>query len=195
MALRLTMLTLVFILSLSFSEAYWTRPRFDRYWHYCDRRRTLVCNFRPTEGNTARGRATFQYAWVRGRCLVQVKGKFSELTPNTQQGWHIHKYGDIDSENGSAAGGHFSAPRGRERPHGLPNDSKRHWGDLGNLRVNAEGEASVSQFDSVITLNGILGRGMIIHALRDQGSSQQPSGASGTRVAQCVIGIAKPEKM
>lgn len=164
-------------------------------WYYCYQQSPLVCNFQPTKGNNAKGRVTFRTVWIHGRCLTHVRAKISGLTPNTKQGWHIHKYGDIVAESGASTGGHFSTPSGRQLRHGLPNDRERHWGDLGNLNVRNDGMAWVSMFDRVIRLNDIIGRGMIIHASEDQGSSQQPSGASGPRVAQCVIGIANPKNL
>lgn len=46
----------------------------------------------------------------------------------------------------------------------------RHVGDLGNIRANAQGEASVNIKDSVISLSGvnsILGRAIVVHSGED----------------------------
>ena len=160
----------------------------------CRRQTPLVCNFRPTAGNTARGRVVFTPKMVNGKCRVRVRARFSGLTRNTLQGWHIHESGDISSPDGSATGGHFTSPNGDSRfaKHGFRKNTFRHWGDLGNLHVRSNGRARVSFNDPVIHLGGILGRGMIIHASKDNGPSAQPSGDSGARVAQCRIVKLRP---
>ncbi len=165
--------------------------------HFCLRQPTLVCNFRPTAGNHASGRVVFRPTWRRRRCRVHITATFTGLTPNTRQGWHIHAYGDTAAADGTATGGHFTSPRNtrRFRNHGLPGSRRRHWGDLGNLVVDASGRAAVDKTDKMIRLRGILGRGMIIHALVDQGPDAQPTGAAGKRVAQCVIGYANPARV
>lgn len=165
--------------------------------HWCRRQPTLVCDFRPTAGNQANGRVIFRSTWIRRRCRVHITASFSGLTPNTRQGWHIHAYGDIGANDGSSTGGHFTSPRNsrRFRKHGSLGSRRRHWGDLGNLVVDVHGRARVNRIDHVIRMKGILGRGMIIHALVDQGPKAQPSGAAGKRVGQCVIGFANPKKI
>ena len=40
-------------------------------------------------------------------------------------------------------------------------------------------------------MNPIVGHGVIVHAKRDDGG--QPTGNAGARIAQGVIGVAKPE--
>lgn len=120
---------------------------------------------------------------------MRVKARFSGLTKNTLQGWHIHESGDVSSPDGSGTGGHFTSPRGDPRfaNHGFRSNFNRHWGDFGNLRVRSNGRAYASFYDPIITLQGILGRGMIVHASKDNGPTAQPSGNSGARVAQCRI--------
>ena len=88
--------------------------------------------------------------------------------------------------------GHFPNPEGRPVDHNLPNSNRRHWGDFGNLLANEIGEATYNRVDRLITIPGIVGRGMIVHALEDQGFEEQPSGAAGSRQSHCVIGFANP---
>ncbi len=168
---------------------------YDPRW--CATHPALVCDFQPTAGHGARGRAVFRPAMVGRLCRVHILANFTGLTPSTRQGWHIHRYGDMAAADGTATGGHFTSPR--DRPwysrHGLPTSRRRHWGDLGNLRVDARGRAAVDMHDALVRIDGIIGRGMIVHALVDQGPDAQPTGASGARVAQCVIGIANPTKI
>jgi Cu/Zn superoxide dismutase len=72
--------------------------------------------------------------------------------------------------------------------HGIPNvDRRTHEGDLGNLQPDATGAVTLN-LDSRISTRLILGRGLIVHALRDQGASAQPVGSSGARLGQCVLG-------
>lgn len=168
---------------------------------YCGPYETLVCNLTPTKGSIVTGRILFRqiqlphtYWWERQRCVVRISGKITGLaTRGMRQGWHIHTYGDTLLPTGTTTGGHFTSPnnRVRFRTHGFPKDTLRHWGDLGNLWVNSRGIARPNQVDQVISLGGIVGRAIIVHANEDVGS--QPSGGAGARVAQGVIGIANPD--
>ena len=54
--------------------------------------------------------------------------------------------------------------------HGAPEDETRHVGDLGNIVADSAGVASINITDDWISLNGInsiIGRGLVIHAGRD----------------------------
>jgi Cu-Zn family superoxide dismutase len=106
-------------------------------------------------------------------------------------GFHIHEFGDCSSPDGSAAGEHFN-PRGE--PHGGPQDSRRHAGDLGNLEAAADGTASLDHVDTHLAFAGdrnIVGRGVVVHVKMDD-SRTQPGGDAGGRLACGAIGIAKP---
>lgn len=117
---------------------------------------------------------------------VAVQGSFSGLEPGNH-GFHIHQYGDCRADDGTSAGGHFNPA---ENEHGGPTDVIRHMGDLGNIEANEDGEAAVDYVDGTVSLEQILGRGIIIHAGEDDLESQ-PTGAAGSRVACGVIGIAQ----
>lgn len=166
---------------------------------YCGPYETLVCNLQPTAGNSVTGRILFRqvpvgYWWWWRRCNVRISAKISGLAnTNGKQGWHIHSYGDTLKDDGSTTAGHFTSPNNgtRFQKHGFPEDYFRHWGCLGNLVVNSEGVARPIQVDTLISLQGIVGRGFIVHAGEDIGT--QPSGGAGPRVAQCVIGVANPD--
>jgi Cu-Zn family superoxide dismutase len=78
-------------------------------------------------------------------------------------------------------------------PHGAPDTKERHVGDLGNVDANAEGVATVDEYDRLLRLRGhdsIIGRAVVVHEKAD--TFVQPSGAAGGRVAFGVIGWAKP---
>lgn len=155
----------------------------------------LTCQFSPTSKNSVIGRVHFQpvFRTYRGnsrtRCLVRIRAVVRNLSPGLH-GFHIHQFGDIRSNDGSSTGGHFSNPTGRDIPHGFPNSRRRHWGDFGSLNAGSDGIAIYNRVDRVIRLGGIVGRGMVIHALEDLGPDAQPSGGAGSRQAHCVIGYA-----
>ena len=117
---------------------------------------------------------------------VQIQGSFEGLEPGNH-GFHIHQYGDCTAEDGTSAGGHFNPA---ENNHGAPTDMERHMGDLGNIEAGEEGMAAIDSVDETVTLDQILGRGIIIHA-GDDDLTSQPTGAAGSRVACGVIGVAQ----
>lgn len=117
---------------------------------------------------------------------VSVSAELTGLEEGNH-GFHIHQYGDCTASNGTSAGGHFN-PTGNE--HSSPEAANRHMGDMGNITANANGEASLDYTDGTITIDQIIGRGIIVHAGEDDLSSQ-PSGAAGSRIACGVIGVAQ----
>lgn len=124
----------------------------------------LICNFTPTKGNMVSGRAIFTPIWKNNRCCVRIRSSITGLNRNVKHGWHIHVCGDLSSTDGSTFGGHFTSPKLDNRPHGLPDDRKRHWEDLGNLVNNNQAYFHYDEIDKAITLLSIVGRGMIVHA-------------------------------
>ena len=142
----------------------------------------LVATVMPVGDSNVNGSVTFT-ASENG---VQITGSFEGLEPG-MHGFHIHEYGDCTADDGTSAGGHFS-PAGNQ--HGAPSDMERHMGDLGNIEANENGTAMVDMVDQTVTLDQILGRGIIIHAGEDDLESQ-PTGAAGSRVACGVIGVAQ----
>jgi superoxide dismutase, Cu-Zn family len=119
---------------------------------------------------------------------VEITGEISGLTPGLH-GFHVHEFGDMTSKDGTSTGGHFN-PDGKK--HGGPHDKDRHVGDLGNIKANDKGVATLNMKDNLIQLDGphsILGRGLIVHAKADDEKSQ-PSGDAGGRIGGGVIGIA-----
>lgn len=117
---------------------------------------------------------------------VSVSAELTGLEEGNH-GFHIHQYGDCTAVNGTSAGGHFN-PTGNE--HSSPEAVNRHMGDMGNITADANGEASLNYTDGTITIDQIIGRGIIVHAGEDDLTSQ-PSGAAGSRIACGVIGVAQ----
>ncbi len=144
-----------------------------------------ICLLTPTKDSKVYGTVTFT---VKGD-VVEIAGTIVGLTPG-KHGFHVHEFGDLNSADGTATGGHFNPEKLK---HGDPHGSERHVGDLGNIEADASGKASWTTTDKLIKLHGkhsIIGRGLIVHAKADD-LTTQPTGDAGGRVAQGVIGIAK----
>ncbi len=140
-----------------------------------------------TEGNPdVHGTVTFTSTDEGVRVVAEVHG----LNPNGKHGFHIHEWGDCTAPDATSAGGHYN-PEGH--PHGLPPQTPRHAGDLGNLQADEDGNAHYDLTVDNITIAGrrnpIIGRSVIVHAGEDDGS--QPLGDAGPRIACGVIGIAE----
>jgi superoxide dismutase, Cu-Zn family len=139
----------------------------------------------PTKGNSIRGVVTFEEV-DKG---IHVVANLTGLTSG-KHGFHIHEFGDISSEDGSSAGGHFN-PMGM--PHSMPMSEKRHAGDMGNIEADDKGNVHLDYIDPVMKLNGkysIIGHAVIVHEKEDDFKTQ-PTGNAGARVGYGVIGIAK----
>jgi len=138
------------------------------------------------------GTVTFTQVDERSPTTIQYDIKGSE--PGLR-GFHVHEFGD--NTNGcTSAGGHFN-PSGV--PHGDRTAAVRHVGDLGNLLVDGQGNASGTLSDRQVTLIGplsVVGRTIVFHGGTDDlGETNHPdskvNGNAGPRVACGVIGIAK----
>ena len=141
----------------------------------------------PTSGNKAHGIIRF----TQNGDSIEISGEVAGLTPG-DHGFHIHEFGDASAPDASSAGDHFNPTK---TSHGSPHDEKRHVGDLGNIKADQTGRATVKMTDKQIRLTGpssIIGRSVIVHAGADDLKSQ-PSGDAGARVACGVIGIANPK--
>lgn len=163
----------------------------------CIRLPNLTCRVRATAGNRVVGTVTFSSIFQtfnksRDRCSVLIEARVFRLRPGAH-GFHIHVFGDVRAVDGTSAGGHFTRPDGTDIEHGSPDSPTRHWGDLGNLMADGRGIARYSRIDKVVSLAGVLGRGIVIHEAEDMGADEQPTGAAGSRQASCVIGFANPD--
>jgi Cu-Zn family superoxide dismutase len=120
---------------------------------------------------------------------IHVQGEISGLTPG-EHGFHVHEFG-VWNEDGMASGGHFN-PTGA--PHAAHDSPKRHVGDMGNIKADDNGVATVDLDDTQMSFDGptsIIGRGLVVHAKADD-LKTQPSGDAGGRLAVAIIGVAKP---
>jgi superoxide dismutase, Cu-Zn family len=145
-----------------------------------------ICILHPVGKSGVAGTIMFEQIGAR----IRVTGKITGLAPG-KHGFHVHQYGDLtDRAKGESAGGHWNP---ENMPHGAPDTKERHVGDLGNVDANAEGVATVDEYDRLLRLRGhdsIIGRAVVVHEKPD--TFVQPTGAAGGRVAFGVIGWAKP---
>jgi Cu-Zn family superoxide dismutase len=139
----------------------------------------------PTKGNHVGGQVIFSQT-DRG---LRVSGEITGLAAGSKHGFHIHEFGDLSSHDGMAMGSHYNPTAAQ---HGLPDQSRRHVGDMGNITADAGGVAKIDVTFAGMSIGGhasVLGRGIIVHEKPDDGG--QPVGNAGARIGQGVIGVAK----
>ncbi len=136
----------------------------------------------PTKGNNTHGTVTL----MQTGNTVRLDARVSGLTPGSH-GFHIHEKGDCSAPDATSAGGHFNPT---SQPHGSPDQTAHHLGDMPMLVADAQGNASLSATLQGVTLsegtNSIVSRSLIVHAAPDDFKTQ-PTGNSGGRVACGVI--------
>ena len=148
-------------------------------------------------GETIRGKIFLEEI---SYCRVKISGIISGLSPG-KHGFHIHEFGDL-SDSCTAAGGHYNPNRA---VHGSPKDpkSRRHVGDLGNIVVSKDGNATVNIIDRLVQLRGyksVSGRSFVVHALEDdlgRGNNTESlkTGNAGSRLDCGVIGRLEMQKI
>ncbi len=110
---------------------------------------------------------------------VRVDAQVSGLPNNTSgfYGFHVHTEGDCSGKDFSDAMGHYN-PGGVRHP--------LHAGDMPPLMATDTGDAWLTFVTTRFTVGEITGRSVIIHADRDDLTSQ-PAGNSGKRIGCGVI--------
>lgn len=128
----------------------------------------------------ARGSASLMSQGAERAMMVQLSG----LTPG-EHGLHIHSVGRCDAPDFQSAGPHWS-PAGAQ--HGSLNPAGPHAGDLGNVRVGADGRvtATVPLPRGDGGLFDADGAAVMVHSGRDD-LRTDPGGDSGDRVACGVL--------
>ncbi|HLJ94180.1 MAG TPA: superoxide dismutase family protein [Gemmataceae bacterium] len=148
--------------------------------------RKAVCVLHATKGSKTHGTIWFTQQGDE----VEISGEITGLTPG-MHAFHVHEFGDCSAPDATSAGPHFNPDN---KPHGSPHTGERHVGDLGNIKADESGKATIQIRDREVKLNGphsVLGRSLIVHADPDDMKSQ-PAGNAGARIACGVIGVAKP---
>ena len=118
---------------------------------------------------------------------VLIRADVRNLRSGGEFGFHVHEKGDCSSGDGMSAGGHFN-PAGK--PHAHYGKPDRHAGDLANLHADGEGNATYTFETPLLSVqagpNSVVGRAIVIHANRDDYTSQ-PAGNAGPRIACGLI--------
>jgi len=143
---------------------------------------TAVAMVRPASGSQVRGEAKFTQVGSRVRVTAELTG----LSPGAH-GFHIHEKGDCSAADGMSTGGHFNP---QNKKHGAPDTPDRHAGDLGNLTADQSGKATLTMMVDGISvgkgMDGVIGRGLIVHANADD-LKTDPTGNAGGRYGCGVI--------
>ena len=100
-------------------------------------------------------------------------------------GFHVHERGDT-SQGCASMGGHYDPHRSQH--HGGLHDHPRHLGDLGNLRSRNGCLDDVTFVAPGLTLEGIRGRGIVLHEREDdygRGGTEdsRTTGSAGSRIS------------
>jgi Cu-Zn family superoxide dismutase len=143
---------------------------------------SAVAVIRPASGSQVHGEARFTQTGSRVRVDAEIAG----LSPGAH-GFHIHEKGDCSAADGMSAGGHFNP---QSKKHGAPDSADHHAGDLGNLTADEYGKATIAMtFDGISVgkgTDGIVGRGVIVHANADD-LKTDPTGNAGGRIGCGVV--------
>jgi Cu-Zn family superoxide dismutase len=125
---------------------------------------------------------------TEGEGGIAIAGRLAGLAPG-DHGMHLHAVGRCDPPSFESAGSHWNPS---ERQHGSANPQGPHAGDLPNVAIGAdsagivEGTTSAGSLFGDVPLLDADGAALIVHAGRDDYSSQ-PSGGAGAPVACGVV--------
>jgi Cu-Zn family superoxide dismutase len=100
---------------------------------------------------------------------------------------HLHEHGNC-GDTAMLAHGHWNPTNAQ---HGKWGSASFHSGDIGNIRLNAQGKGTLSLTTDLWTLGGkadknILGKAVIVHGGTDDYKTQ-PTGNAGTRIGCGVV--------
>ncbi|TJZ75504.1 superoxide dismutase family protein [Chitiniphilus eburneus] len=137
-----------------------------------------ITQLSPASGSQVRGGVTL----IDTADGLRVAGEITGLSPGAH-GFHVHVRGNCSAPDASSAGDHYNPDA---HPHGDPDPSRHHAGDLGNIEADAQGRATVAVVVPGLTAADLKGRALVVHDKPDD-LRTQPSGASGDRIACGVI--------
>lgn len=107
-----------------------------------------------------------------------IDGTIDGLGKGRKHAINVFEYGDF-SDGFNRIGNHFNP---HNRKHGLPTDSERHVGDLGNVEANEAGRSYFRIVDGQVKTWDIIGRCFCVSELPDD-----RSGNTGKRLACGII--------
>ena len=132
------------------------------------------------------GRSIGTLVFIQQKQRLEIQPQVSGLTPGPHA-MHIHEHGSCASSQvqgitipGGAAGGQYHGAEDHQHHHHSSAHQQRPAGDLPELVVDAQGQATGLVFSDRLTLHEIKGRSIVIHA-----ESEQSGG--GARIACGVI--------
>jgi superoxide dismutase, Cu-Zn family len=134
--------------------------------------RSFTVNFVPHFNETAEfvtGTATFSQ--VDGKTATEITLKLAGFKPDSKHSWHIHqdKVDPSDVNDCAASGPHFNPLKAT---HGAPenDETKRHIGDLGNFKADADGKVDFKMTDKFVSFfgpNSVEDLWVVVHAKED----------------------------
>ncbi len=138
-----------------------------------------------TSSNEAIGSAKF-YSLADGKIKMDLEINMTERADSTVA-VHFHEHGDCGNM-GENTHGHWNPTN---ESHGKWGSANYHSGDVGNIKLDDKGHATLSVTTDRWNVKGddasnIIGRGIIVHGGTDDYTTQ-PTGNSGPRVGCGVI--------
>ena len=142
-----------------------------------------------TASNAPIGKATF-FGVAEGKIKMELVLDFPEKADSTVA-VHFHEHGDCGNM-GENTHGHWNPTN---EAHGKWDSAAYHSGDIGNIKLDGKGHATVSVTTdrwniTADDVKNIIGRGIIVHGGTDDYTTQ-PTGNSGPRVGCGVIAEVK----
>ncbi|KAI8609716.1 superoxide dismutase [Chytriomyces sp. MP71] len=156
-----------------------------------------LAKINPTEGQSIQGSLALSQDAPGGPVTLTVK--LTGGAPGSSHGFHLHGFGDTSDPKGLNAFGHFNPTNVSHDPTQKGVISLKigtHLGDLGSVVFDASGAASQTWVSKELDLSDAaragfaLGRGVIVHNATDD-CVTQPTGNSGSRLAQGVVAYAQ----
>ena len=141
----------------------------------------LEFTLEPKSESQVSGKVTF----IESEGMVNMVAELTGLTEG-EHAIHIHEKADCTSADGKSTGGHWNPTM---EPHGKWGAKEGyHKGDIGNFKVDANGNGSITFATNEWCIGcnddkkNILGKAIIVHQGIDDFTSQ-PSGDAGSRVS------------
>jgi Cu/Zn superoxide dismutase len=128
-----------------------------------------VLNFVYNSNHTSKGLAYFYktYSLVNGvsKNIVNMILLLKDITPEygLLKGLHIHECGDV-TDGCQSACAHYDP---ESTNHGSLTSKVRHYGDLGNVKIDNTGFAIIHLEDLPLSISHIVGRSLVLHEAED----------------------------
>ncbi|MEW7291443.1 superoxide dismutase family protein [Aquimarina sp. 2304DJ70-9] len=143
--------------------------------------KTITFALVPKSDSNVSGNVTF----TESEGMVNMVAEINGLSEG-EHAIHIHEKSDCSSADGKSTGGHWNPTMEAHGKWGAKEGF--HKGDIGNLKADAEGNASITFATNEWCIGcddekkNIVGRAIIVHQGVDDFTTQ-PTGAAGGRVS------------